>query len=89
LFAKACALKAMELPEETIAATLLDLNNRLCKPPLEEKEVRDIAHSAAAIAQHWRTPGGGGIMSLKGVPDERSKSLNRCSECPLPATVSG
>jgi len=47
LFAKACALKQMELPEETIAATLLDLNQRLCRPPLPEQEVRSIAHSAA------------------------------------------
>ena len=47
LFGKACSLKQMELPEETIAATLLDLNDRICDPPLPESEVRAIAHSAA------------------------------------------
>jgi hypothetical protein len=47
LFVKACGLKDIGLPEETIAATLLDLNQRLCKPPLPEDEVRAIAHSAA------------------------------------------
>jgi len=47
LFMKACSLRQLELPKETIAATLLDLNQRLCKPPLPEKEVRNIAHSAA------------------------------------------
>ena len=48
LFAKACALQRMELPEETIATTLLDLNQRLCSPPLPEQEVRAIAKSAAS-----------------------------------------
>lgn len=48
LFAKGCALKEMGLPEETILATLLDLNARLCVPPLPESEVRSISHSAAS-----------------------------------------
>jgi hypothetical protein len=47
LFNKACALKQMDLPEDTIATVLLDLNQRLCQPPLSEQEVRSIAHSAA------------------------------------------
>jgi hypothetical protein len=48
LFERACQCKRIGLPEETIAATLLDLNRRLCQPPLPEQEVRAIAHSAAA-----------------------------------------
>jgi hypothetical protein len=47
LFAKACALREMGLGEETMAGALLDLNDRLCKPPLPEEEVAAIAHSAA------------------------------------------
>jgi hypothetical protein len=47
LFQKACALRDLKLPPETIFAALLDLNQRLCKPPLTEAEVRGIAASAA------------------------------------------
>jgi hypothetical protein len=47
LFQKACALRDMKLPQETVLTALLDLNRRLCKPPLEENEVRAIAESAA------------------------------------------
>ena len=37
----------MGLAPETILATLLELNLRLCQPPLPDDEVRGIAHSAA------------------------------------------
>jgi hypothetical protein len=47
LFQKACALRDVKLPAETLLATLLDLNRRLCKPPLAEQEVRAIASSVA------------------------------------------
>jgi hypothetical protein len=47
LFQKACALRDLKLPQETILATLLDLNRRLCKPRLSEQEVRGIAASVA------------------------------------------
>src|SRR5262249_7287877 len=47
LFQKACALRDLKLPQETILATLLDLNGRLCKPPLPEQEVHEIAKSVA------------------------------------------
>lgn len=47
LFQKACALRDLKLPAETLLAALLDLNRRLCKPPLPEQEVQAIAASAA------------------------------------------
>lgn len=40
-----------------------------------------------AIAQDWQTPGGGGIMFLKGVSDERNESRQRVNNCPLSAPV--
>jgi hypothetical protein len=47
LFKKGCALNELKLPESAIAATLLDLNENFCEPPLPESEVRAIAHSVA------------------------------------------
>lgn len=47
LFQKACSLRDLKLPPETLLATLLDLNKRVCKPPLPEQEVRGIAASVA------------------------------------------
>lgn len=51
LFAKACALRDLKLPAETILATLLDLNSRLCDPPLPESEVRSIVKSVTTGAK--------------------------------------
>ena len=48
LFAKACQLKKMGLGEAEIAGALIPLNARLCSPPLDETEVRQIAKSAAS-----------------------------------------
>lgn len=45
LFAKACALRDLKLPPETILATLLDLNARLCDPPLPDSEIQSIVKS--------------------------------------------
>lgn len=46
LFRKALSLRDLKLSEETVLSALLDLNERLCKPPLPEQEVRSIAASA-------------------------------------------
>jgi Bifunctional DNA primase/polymerase, N-terminal/Primase C terminal 1 (PriCT-1) len=46
LFKKACGLRDLKLPAETVTLTLLDLNERLCKPPLPEAEVLAIVKSA-------------------------------------------
>lgn len=48
LFAKACALAGVGLKEDAIAAALLELNQRLCDPPLPDDEVAAIAKSAAS-----------------------------------------
>lgn len=45
LFQKANALRRAALPQETILTALLDLNQRLCRPPLPEQEVRGIVAS--------------------------------------------
>jgi hypothetical protein len=47
LFARACALHNQKFSEASILVVLLDLNRRLCQPPLEESEVREIAANAA------------------------------------------
>jgi hypothetical protein len=47
LFRRACALTDLKLPAAVVLKTLLDLNEKLCKPPLPEAEVRAIAASAA------------------------------------------
>jgi hypothetical protein len=46
IFRHACALRELMLPPETICTTLLDLNQRLCKPPLPDDEVKAIVRSA-------------------------------------------
>ncbi len=55
LFRKACMLRDLKLPPETVLAALLDLNRRLCKPPLSEEEVRDVVQSAAKGEPRQRT----------------------------------
>ena len=45
LYLAGCQLRQMGLPNEAIADTLLKLNEKLCKPPLEDDEVQKIAQS--------------------------------------------
>ena len=47
MFQKAMALVALGLPVATVEATLLDLNPRVCSPPLPDAEVLAIAASAS------------------------------------------